>query len=321
MRGNEWSEIMNLTTDLQWLLYFYIYCFLGWIFESCYVSALKKHWVNRGFLRGPMLPIYGSGAVMMLVVSEPFKDNYVLAYFAGVIGATALEFVVGAALEAIFKIRYWDYSDQRFNFKGYICLSSSIAWGFLTIAMNAWLHPAILSVLEPIPITLQQIITVLITIGISIDTVLSVKDALELRDIILRLEEAKEEVERLHRRIDVVLAFAEENKKDFLEEHPRMQQLDERIADQKKSLTERRLELKNKLELLLSQEQIFPVLPENQLLEFRDIQNAFGSIEQLREHVHSSAARKHRRSLKNNPTMRSLKHSEALETLRHILKQ
>lgn len=321
MWGNEWSEIMNITTDLQWLLYFYIYCFLGWIFESCYVSARKKHWVNRGFLHGPMLPIYGSGAIMMLVVSEPFKENYLLAWAAGVVGATALEYVVGAALEAIFKVRYWDYSDQRFNIKGYVCLSSSITWGFLTIAMNAYIHPSILTIMRPVPILVQEVITVLITVGFSIDTVLSVKDALELRDIILRIEEAKEEVERLHRRIDIIMAFAEEDKKEFLEDHPRMQQLDERIIDQKRTLAERRLELKGKLEFLLEKEQLLlPKLPEKQQLEFLDIKTAFGKIEQFRDRIHSARTGKHRRSLKNNPTMRSLKHSEAFETLRDVLK-
>ena len=109
----------------QWILYFYVYCFLGWIFESCYVSFRKKEWVNRGFLHGPFLPIYGSGAVMMLFVSEPFKNNLILTYFAGVVGATLLELVTGAAMEALLKVRYWDYSNQKFNYKGYICLSSS----------------------------------------------------------------------------------------------------------------------------------------------------------------------------------------------------
>ena len=113
----------------QWILYFYVYCFLGWIFESCYVSFRKKEWVNRGFLHGPFLPIYGSGAVMMLFVSEPFKNNLILTYFAGVVGATLLELVTGAAMEALLKVRYWDYSNQKFNYKGYICLSSSVAWG------------------------------------------------------------------------------------------------------------------------------------------------------------------------------------------------
>lgn len=130
-------------TTQQWLLYFYVYCFLGWIFESCYVSFRKKQWVNRGFLHGPFLPIYGSGAVMMLFVSEPFKDNLILTYFAGVVGATLLELVTGAAMEALLKVRYWDYSNQKFNYKGYICLSSSVAWGFLTILMNEVFHPAV----------------------------------------------------------------------------------------------------------------------------------------------------------------------------------
>ena len=88
----------------QWILYFYVYCFLGWIFESCYVSFRKKEWVNRGFLHGPFLPIYGSGAVMMLFVSEPFKNNLILTYFAGVVGATLLELVTGAAMEALLKV-------------------------------------------------------------------------------------------------------------------------------------------------------------------------------------------------------------------------
>ena len=71
----------------QWILYFYVYCFLGWIFESCYVSFRKKEWVNRGFLHGPFLPIYGSGAVMMLFVSEPFKNNLILSSRSDIAGA------------------------------------------------------------------------------------------------------------------------------------------------------------------------------------------------------------------------------------------
>ena len=93
----------------QWILYFYVYCFLGWIFESCYVSFRKKEWVNRGFLHGPFLPIYGSGAVMMLFVSEPFKNNLILTYFAGVVGATLLELVTGRRW-SIIKGAVLDYS-------------------------------------------------------------------------------------------------------------------------------------------------------------------------------------------------------------------
>ena len=127
-------------TWYQWLTFFFIYCFFGWIFESTYVSAKTGHFVNRGFLRLPLLPLYGTGAVMMLWVSLPVKDNLFLVYLAGVIAATILEYVTGWGMEKLFKMKYWDYSNQRFNVKGYICLSSSIAWGFLTIFLTEVVH-------------------------------------------------------------------------------------------------------------------------------------------------------------------------------------
>ena len=130
-------------TWYQWLTFFYLYCFAGWIFESAYVSILKKRLVNRGFLRLPLLPLYGTGAVMMLWVSLPFEDNLLLVYLSGVVAATILEYVTGWTMERLFKMKYWDYSDQRFNFRGYICLSSSIAWGFLTILLTEVLHPPV----------------------------------------------------------------------------------------------------------------------------------------------------------------------------------
>ena len=117
----------------HWITFFYIYCFLGWIVESTYVSLQKRRLVNRGFLRLPMIPLYGTGAVMMLWVSLPVKDNLILVYIAGFFAASALEYVTGWIMERLFKMRYWDYSSQKFNINGYVCLGTSIAWGFLTI--------------------------------------------------------------------------------------------------------------------------------------------------------------------------------------------
>ncbi len=83
-------------TMTQWLFLFDFYCFLGWSVESTYVSLKEKppHWINRGFIRGPFLPLYGSGAIMMLVVSAPFQHNIWLTYVAGCLGATVLEQVL-----------------------------------------------------------------------------------------------------------------------------------------------------------------------------------------------------------------------------------
>ena len=137
-------------TMSQWLFLFYLYCFLGWCVESTYVSLKEKppRWINRGFMRGPFLPLYGSGAIMMLVVSSPFQHNLVLTYVAGCIGATVLEYITGVAMEALFKVRYWDYSDVPFNFQGHICLGTTLSWGFLTILMTRVIHRPIEGIRE-----------------------------------------------------------------------------------------------------------------------------------------------------------------------------
>ena len=121
---------MYVYTPGQWALLFFFYCFCGWVWESCYVSAKQRQWVNRGFLHGPLLPIYGSGAIIILFVTLPVADNLWLVYVLGMLAATLLEYVVGAVMEQLFKVRYWDYTKQPCNLHGYICLTSSIAWGF-----------------------------------------------------------------------------------------------------------------------------------------------------------------------------------------------
>lgn len=95
---------MYVYTPGQWALLFFFYCFCGWVWESCYVSAKQRHWVNRGFLHGPLLPIYGSGAIIILFATLPVADNFWLVYFLGMLAATALEYVVGAVMEQLFKV-------------------------------------------------------------------------------------------------------------------------------------------------------------------------------------------------------------------------
>lgn len=201
---------MQHYTVIQWLFFFYFYCFFGWVFESTYVSIKKKKPVNRGFMRGPFLPIYGSGAIMMLVVSMPFRDNIFLTYIAGCIGATALEFFTGMAMEALFKVRYWDYSKQRYNYKGYICLQSTIVWGFFTILMTGFLHKRVEKVVFSVPDTVVAVLTVVLSVWILIDFTLSVRAALELRDILIGLEKAREEMERIQKRLDMLIAVVDE---------------------------------------------------------------------------------------------------------------
>ena len=92
-------------TWYQWLFIFYLYCFLGWIFESSYVSLKERRPVNRGFLRLPLLPLYGTGAVMMLWVSLPLREHLLLVFLAGMTASTALEYITGWCMEQLFRVR------------------------------------------------------------------------------------------------------------------------------------------------------------------------------------------------------------------------
>ncbi len=183
-------------TIAQWLLFFFFYCFFGWCFESSYVSGKQGRFVNRGFMYGPFLPIYGSGAIMMLVVSSPFQDHLIAIYFAGLVGATVLEYVTGTAMEALFHVRYWDYSYQRFQYKGHICLSSSVAWGFLTLLLTQLLHKPVEQFICGFSDRVSAVLAAVIGVIALIDFILSFKAAFELRDLLAKLEKAREEVEK-----------------------------------------------------------------------------------------------------------------------------
>ena len=181
----------------QWLAFFYIYCFFGWIFESTYVSVKKGHFVNRGFLRLPMLPIYGTGAVMMLWVSLPVRDSLLLVYTSGAIAATILEYVTGWGMERLFKVKYWDYSNQRFQVNGYICLSSTIAWGFLTVLLTEVLHPPNARYVLGIPLGVLLVCVGGITVLFVLDAVRSVKEALDLAKVLDAMTNMRAELDDL----------------------------------------------------------------------------------------------------------------------------
>ena len=220
----------------QWLMFFYVYCFAGWVFESAYVTLRTKHFVNRGFLRAPMLPLYGTGAVVMLWVSIPVRGSLVLTYLAGVIGATVLEYAVGVGMEALFKVKYWDYSDQKFNFQGIICLSSSIAWGFLTLLLTEVIHKPIESwVLGLSDLTLGIFLGSVSTVFVS-DTVVSVKAALDLRKMLEGMTRVRAEVEAMQ----VQLSLAKMETRDQVEEfRGNIEERKRRYKEAKRKFTER----------------------------------------------------------------------------------
>ncbi len=171
------------------------------------MSVLKAKWVNRGFMRGPFLPIYGSGAIVVLVFTLPFRTNAVFVFFAGMISATILEYFTGVAMEKLFHVRYWDYSNQRFNLNGYICVTSSLAWGVFSVVLTLYGHTIVERVAMKFNRNFLEVIVFLLTAYISIDMAESVREAFNLKEVLLSLEENSEEFRRIQKRFEVASAF------------------------------------------------------------------------------------------------------------------
>jgi uncharacterized membrane protein len=178
------------------------------------VTIAEKRWVNRGFMRGPFIPLYGCAGVMMLVISKPYYDNLILVYLAGCVGATVLEYATGVIMEALFKVRYWDYSHKKFNYKGHICLESSLFWGVPTVVFTHYLQVPIEKVVMSIPGNILSIATIVTTVLFSCDFMLAFKTAIELRDILIYMEKARDEMKRIQRRLDAIIAFRGEAVKE-----------------------------------------------------------------------------------------------------------
>ncbi|MDY3917372.1 MAG: putative ABC transporter permease [Candidatus Limivivens sp.] len=146
------APVYGTGTDLYHLVqWFFAYSILGWIVESIYMSFCEKRWVNRGFIFGPICPIYGFGALGVYFLLRPFVGNVFLLYFSGALLATAFEFLVANLMERLFGEVWWDYSGKPFNYRGIICLESTLAWGLYTIVMFYFLHHGIVYVTDLYP--------------------------------------------------------------------------------------------------------------------------------------------------------------------------
>jgi len=171
-------------TIIQWLAFFVIYSFFGWFIESTLVSVTKKKFVNRGFLNGPILPLYGFGSIVMLLSTLWIKDNIIFVYIFGAISATCLEYVTGATMEAMLNIKYWDYSGKKFNLHGYICLKSSLFWGVLTVFLVEVVHRPVASIVLNAD---ESIVTIAVYAALciaTIDCIVSFRKAFDLQKLL-----------------------------------------------------------------------------------------------------------------------------------------
>lgn len=188
---------MNKFNMVQWIMFFYSYCFIGWCIESTIMSVDGRKLVNRGFLKLPFLPIYGFGALTILFTGLPFRSNPILVYIFSALAVTLLEFLTGIIMESLFKVKYWDYSTDSYNFKGIICVQSTLFWGFLSLILVYGLHDYVSKIILKLSAKALLITVIIISVLFITDIIFSIKAAFDIRYVLAKMTAAKAEINKL----------------------------------------------------------------------------------------------------------------------------
>lgn len=183
------------TQEIIYLLtYLILYSFFGWILESICKTVEQRKFVNSGFLNGPICPIYGCGAIIMILCLNSLKDNIFLLFIVSFLVLSIWEYIVGVLLEKLFKTKYWDYSHLKFNIKGRVCLKNSIFWGILGVLFIKYIHPFIQSKIVLVPLDILIYCNVVLYIAVIIDTIVSSVKTVKLDKAISKLEEIENNI-------------------------------------------------------------------------------------------------------------------------------
>lgn len=163
--------------EVVWI--FLIYAFLGWCTEVAYAALDTGKFVNRGFLNGPVCPVYGCGVLVVVVVLTPLKENLLILFIGSLILTTVIEFITGFLLEKLFHNQWWDYSNEPFNVCGYICLKFSILWGLACTFIMDIVHPLIYKIIKIVPHIPGLILMIILLIGFACDLGITVSSILK----------------------------------------------------------------------------------------------------------------------------------------------
>ena len=167
------KEQQNLIMQDKIIFYFIIYSFFGWCLESVYKTIIFKKPTNSGFLYGPFCPMYGIGAVLMIWAGQ-LSSNPVIIFLLAFLIFSVWEYLVAVIIEKLFKTKYWDYSDLKFNFQGRVCLKNSLYWGILGLLLIFIIQPLINSLTNLIPNDILIYIDVILMIAILTDTIITI---------------------------------------------------------------------------------------------------------------------------------------------------
>ena len=180
--------------QLLWI--FFVYSFIGWCGEAAMAAVHRRKFVNRGFVSGPICPVYGAGAAAVAVFLPELKDQLFFLFLGGMIVTTFVEYLTGRILELIFHRKWWDYSDQRFNLDGYVCLKNSVVWGICSVLMICFFDPLLCRLLVLIPRLAGDILLWILGVLLVIDAVGSGVAVLGLKKKQSRITQITEELHK-----------------------------------------------------------------------------------------------------------------------------
>jgi uncharacterized membrane protein len=181
-------EILELTA------YFIVYSFLGWVLESVVKTVISKKFVNSGFLIGPFCPIYGFGAIIMYLFLEQVSGKPILTFILGFVVLSVWEYLVGAYLEKVFNTKYWDYSENKYNIRGRVCLKNSLFWGFLSVVFIDFIHPQIASQIERLDFNVLKWTVIAIVVYLIIDMIISTISIISIKDQLAKVQLLNESI-------------------------------------------------------------------------------------------------------------------------------
>ena len=174
-------------------LQFLAYSFLGWTCETIYCSIGQGKFVNRGFLNGPLCPVYGFGAMAVLVFLRPIQNNIPLLFLCGMLVTSVIEYITGYLLEKLFATKWWDYSTYRFNIHGRVCLRNSLMFGVLSVVAARVVDPVVRGAIVSLPFWASVSMSAVLLVILLVDLVLTVRTILDINSVLRQFHQLVEQ--------------------------------------------------------------------------------------------------------------------------------
>ncbi len=276
------------------IVYFFIYGFAGWCVEVAFASVKERKFVNRGFLNGPICPVYGVGVGAVVTLLEPWKEHILLLYVASVVLVTFIEWITGYAMDKIFHHKWWDYSQMPLNIGGYVCLLFSLVWGIACVIIMKVIHPLTEKLTEIMPFPLGMTLCIIFTAVLAADIAVTSAGILKLNK---RMDAMEKIAAELHEISDKMGINIHENVMDAVEKLEKLEEKKEEFREKYEDFYDIGEDIKG------------------------DMRERFDEMKKRYEELAAASTLVSRRLVKAFPKMESRKHREILNELKERLEK